>query len=85
MFYIFLSGYNSRTIQDIKFKFSVVLSFVEPTTCEKFQSAIGAQVLKLTFFRINPIAFQYNIVKLLYMSKYNALCSCECLKTEVSR
>ena len=39
MFYIFLNGYNSRTIQDIKFKFSAFLSFTEATKRVKFQSA----------------------------------------------
>ena len=39
IFYIFLSGYNSRTFQDIKFKFSAPLSFVEATKCVKFESA----------------------------------------------
>ena len=40
MVYILLSGHNSRTIQDIKFKFSVILSFVETTKCVKFQNAM---------------------------------------------
>ena len=39
MFYIFLSGYNSRTVQDTKVKFSAFLSFVEATKGVKFQSA----------------------------------------------
>ena len=49
IFYIFLSGYNSRTSQDIKFRFSAFLNLVEATTYVKFQSAIGAQVLMLPF------------------------------------
>ena len=39
MLYIFLSGYNSRTIQDIEFKFSGFLLFVEATNCVKFHKA----------------------------------------------
>ena len=34
MLYIFLSDYNSRTVEDIKFKFSAFLSFVEATKCD---------------------------------------------------
>ena len=53
MFYIFLSGYNSGTIQDIKFKFSA-LSFVEATKCVKFQSARYTG-FKVDIFRISPL------------------------------
>ena len=42
------SGYNSGSIQDIKFKFSAFLSFVKATKCVKFK-VLGAQVLKLSF------------------------------------
>ena len=54
MFYIFLSGCNSRTIQDIKFKFSAVLSLVEATKCVKFQSDRYTG-FKIFIFRICPI------------------------------
>ena len=53
MFYIFLSGCNSRTIQDIKFKFSVFLSLVEATKFINFK-VIGTQVLKLAFSEYAP-------------------------------
>ena len=46
MFYIFVSGYSSRTIQDVKFKFSAFLSLVEAKKYVKFQSA-RSQVLEL--------------------------------------
>ena len=52
--YIFLSGYNSRTIQDTKFKFSAFLTFVEFTKCVKFQSATRTG-FKIGIFRISPI------------------------------
>ena len=42
MFYIFLSGCNSKTIQDIKFKFSAFFSFMEATKCMKFQNTTWA-------------------------------------------
>ena len=45
--YIF-SGYNSRTIQDLEFKFSAFLSLVEATKYVNFKVQ-GAQVLKLAF------------------------------------
>ena len=53
MFYIFLSGCNSRTIQDIKFKFSTFLRLVEATTCE-ISKCTG---FKIGIFRICPIVF----------------------------
>ena len=55
IFYIFLRGYNSGTIQDIKFTFSAFLSFVKTTKCVKNQSAecIG---FKAGIFQISPIA-----------------------------
>ena len=54
IFYIFLSGYNSRTIHDIKFKFSECLGFMEATICVKFQSA-GCTGVKVDIFWISPI------------------------------
>ena len=54
MVYIFLSGYNSRTIQDINFKFSAFHSLVEATTYVKFQSA-RCTGFKVGSFRISPI------------------------------
>ena len=54
MFYVFLSGFNSRTIQDIKFKFSAFLNFAEAIKCMKFQSA-RCTGLKVDIFRISPI------------------------------
>ena len=54
MFYIFLSGYNSRTIQDIRFQFSAILSLVEATKYVKFQSA-RCTGFKVGIFRISPI------------------------------
>ena len=45
MLYIYLSGYNTRTIQDIEFKFSGFLLFAEATNW----LGLGTQVLKLTF------------------------------------
>ena len=47
-----LSSYNSRTIQDIKFTFSAVLSFVEATKCIKFQSARCTGFKEVGIFRI---------------------------------
>ena len=52
--YIFLSGYNSRTSQDIQFKFSAFLSFVEATKRVKFQNA-GNTGFKVGIFWISPI------------------------------
>ena len=57
MFYISLSGYNSRTIQDIKFKFLVFLSFVEATTCVNLQSA-RCTGFKDGIFRIRPASLE---------------------------
>ena len=54
MFYIYLSGYNSKTIQDVKFKFSAFLSLVEATKYAKFQSA-RCTGLKVGIFRKSPI------------------------------
>ena len=54
MFYIFLSGYNSRTIQDIKFKFSAFLRLVEATKYVKFQNA-RCTGFKVGIFLILPI------------------------------
>ena len=58
IFYLFLSGYNAGTFQDIKFKFSASLSFVEATKCVKFQSARCTGV-KVDIFRISPILSHY--------------------------
>ena len=52
--YTFLSDYNSRTNQDIKFKFSAFLSLVEAIKCVKFQSDRFTG-LKVDIFLINPI------------------------------
>ena len=52
--YIFLSGYNSGTIQDIKFKFSAFLSFVKATKCAKIQCA-GCTGFKVGIFKMSPI------------------------------
>ena len=54
IFYIFLSGCNSGTIQDIKFKFSALLSFLKVTKCVKIQSA-GCTGFTFGIFRISPI------------------------------
>ena len=54
IYYLFLSGYNSGTFQDIKFKFSASLSFVEATKCVKFQS-VRCTGFKVDIFRISPI------------------------------
>ena len=54
MFYIFLCGCNFRTIQDIKFKFSAFLSFMEATKCLKFQSARCTSFI-VGIFWISPI------------------------------
>ena len=59
MFYICLSGYNSRTIQDIKFKFSAFLRLVEATKCVKFQSDKYTG-FKIGIFRICPIESLYH-------------------------
>ena len=56
IFYIFLNGYTSGTIQDIKFKFSAFLSFMKTTECVKFQSA-GYTGFKVGIFRIRTINF----------------------------
>ena len=53
-FYIFLSGYNSGTIQDIKFKFSAFLSFVKATKCAKIQCA-GCTGFKVGIFQMSPV------------------------------
>ena len=55
IFYIFLSGYNSRTSQDIKLKFSTFLSFMEAIKRMKFQSA-WCTGFEVGIFRISPIA-----------------------------
>ena len=52
MFYTFLSGYNARTIQHIKFEFSGFLSLVEATNYVKFQSA-RCTGFKVDIFRIS--------------------------------
>ena len=54
MFYIFLSGYNSRTIQNIKLKFAAFLSLMEDAKYVKFQSA-RCTGFKVDVFRISPI------------------------------
>ena len=54
IFCIFLSAYNFKTIQSIKFKFSAFRSFVETTNCVKFQSA-WCTVFKVDIFRISAI------------------------------
>ena len=54
MFYIFMSGYNLRTIQDIKIKFSAFLSLVEAKKCVKFQSA-RCTGFKVAIFRKSHI------------------------------
>ena len=53
MFYLFLSGYYSRTMQYIKFKFSSFL-IVEVTKCVEFQSARCTD-FKVGIFRISPM------------------------------
>ena len=53
-FYIFLRGYNSRPVHDIKLKFSAFLSFVEATKCVEFQNA-RCKSFKVDIFRINHI------------------------------
>ena len=55
MFFVFLGGYNFKTTQDIKLKFSAFLSCVEFTKCVKFHIPrfIG---FKVGIFRISPIA-----------------------------
>ena len=49
-----LSDYNSRTIQDIKFKFSAFLNVVEGTKYMKFQSAM-CKDFQGDIFGISPI------------------------------
>ena len=49
-----MSGYNSRTIQDIVFKFSAFLSAMEATKCVKFQNA-RCKDFQVDIFRISPI------------------------------
>ena len=55
MLYMFLSGYNSRTIQDIEFKFSECLLFVEATNIVKFQRArytgYKVDIFRISLFR----------------------------------
>ena len=53
MFYIILSGYNSRTIQAIKFKFAAFLSLVKAIKYVKFHSA-RCTGFKVDIFRISP-------------------------------
>ena len=52
--YTHLSGYNSKTIQDIKLKFSAFLSFVVVTQHMKFQNA-RCKGFKVDIFWISPI------------------------------
>ena len=47
MFYSFLNGYYSRTIQDVNFNFSAILSLVEATNCVK---VLDIPVFKFAFF-----------------------------------
>ena len=54
MFYIFLNGNNSRTIQDIVFKFSAFLRLVKATKCVKFQS-VRYTGCKVGIFPISPV------------------------------
>ena len=54
IFCIVLSGYNSGTIQDIKFKFLAFLSLMKATRRVKIQSA-GCTGFKVGIFRITPI------------------------------
>ena len=67
---IFLSDYIFGTIQDIKFKFSAVLSIVKATQCVKLQSA-GSTGFKVGIFRISPITIEgrkvHNSVLLFYL------------------
>ena len=62
-FYIFLGGYNSRTIEEIIFEFSAFLSFVEATKCMKFQ-ILRYTGLKVGIFRIGPITPSVDILNL---------------------
>ena len=55
--YTILSGYNSRIIQDIKFKFSAFLSVVEVTKCVTFQSA-RCKDFQVDIFRVSPIVLK---------------------------
>ena len=54
MLCIFLTGYNSRTIQDIEFSFSGFLLFVESTNSVQFQRARYSG-FKVDSFRISLI------------------------------
>ena len=54
MFIVFLGGYNSQTMQDIKLKISAFLSCVEGTRCVKFQIP-RYNGFKVGIFRITPI------------------------------
>ena len=53
MFILFLSGYNSYTTKDIKFKISTSLSCVEVTKRGKFQISMY-KGFKSGIFRIRP-------------------------------
>ena len=83
IFYIFLRGYNSRTIQDIKFKFSEFLSFVEATNYVKFQSA-RCTSFKVDIFRIGPIGYSlktvlYAFLVVLVLVRFRQLVKPHCL------
>ena len=59
MFHICLHDNNSKTIKDIKFKFSALHSFMEATKCMKFQSD-RCKDFKVGILRISPISVVLN-------------------------
>ena len=54
MFFVFLAGYNSKTTEDIKLKFSAFLSCVEVIESVHFQIS-RLMGFKVAFFLISPI------------------------------
>ena len=63
IFYIFSSGYNSGTVQDIKLKISAYLSFMETTKCTNLLNARCTD-FKVDIFRISPIEINdFNVVR----------------------
>ena len=71
MLYIFLSGYNSRTFQDIKFKFSGFLLFVEATNSVKFQKARYTG-FKADIFRISSITTHYLMTLSIHVMQFHS-------------
>ena len=58
--YCMLGGYNSKTSQDIKLKFSTFLSCVEITKCAKFQIP-RYKGFKVDIFQIRHIPSRHKI------------------------